>query len=359
MRRARLPFFAGAIVALCVAGLAGGYSGYAGPQGAASGTPTSASFNGTTLTLGSVSDGQFLKRNGSLIVGAAGGGGGSLPLGWYGDGSDGAATLDGVATVSWADLSGSTYTMSRPVNLTDLTVNAGITLNPDGWRLVGNGTLTVAGTIARDGLAILSDTGLEVGAGGNKGAAGFGAGGSAPDAPSSNLDSWCATGGNGGDGSGGPGGAGGATDSYVPLEALHRFPAVLTGVISHIDSPLNGPYSWARFGGGGGGGTGGGDGAANGGAGGVGGGVLPIAFRTISVTGAGAIHANGQAGTAGSAVDRGGGGGGAGGLVLIFCDSYTGSAPTAAGGAAGAGGGGAGLDGTAGSAGVVVTVLNQ
>ena len=72
----------------------------------------------------------------------------------YGDGSDGSGTLDGVSTVFGLVPAGNVYTMTRDMYFIDLTINTGVTLNPNGYRIFGTGTLTGIGTgkIARNGL---------------------------------------------------------------------------------------------------------------------------------------------------------------------------------------------------------------
>ncbi len=73
----------------------------------------------------------------------------------FGDGSDGAAVMDGSATPTGTIKSGSDYTMTRDVYWTDATMSTGTTLNPAGYRIFGTGTLTMNGTarIKRDGNA--------------------------------------------------------------------------------------------------------------------------------------------------------------------------------------------------------------
>lgn len=82
-----------------------------------------------------------------LILGAGGGGGNAI----YMDGADGAVDFDGANTFLFATLSGSTYTLKRNIYCTDMDVQSGITLLPDGFVIYGNGTLTNDGTIHFNG----------------------------------------------------------------------------------------------------------------------------------------------------------------------------------------------------------------
>ena len=59
----------------------------------------------------------------------------------FGTGADGNATLDGTNTYSWASKSGSTYTLTKTVNLGDLTIDNGVYLKP-----TSSYTLNICGT---------------------------------------------------------------------------------------------------------------------------------------------------------------------------------------------------------------------
>lgn len=87
------------------------------------------------------------------------------PDGWFGDGSDGTLTLDGVqgATGFMSADSPTQYSLLRDCFFAALTINAGITLKPNGYRLFVKGILTNNGIITGSG-----------GAGGNGTAGGDG-----------------------------------------------------------------------------------------------------------------------------------------------------------------------------------------
>lgn len=74
-------------------------------------------------------------------------------LGAFGDGSDGNFTYV---------TSGSPYTLNREWNYADLTIQAGATVKPAGFRMFVRGTLSNAGSFNDDGL---SATGATQGAG--------------------------------------------------------------------------------------------------------------------------------------------------------------------------------------------------
>ena len=70
----------------------------------------------------------------------------------FGNGSDGAVTLDGSTTYAgFSSLAGSVYTLTRDVYATSFTINSGVTLKPVGYRIFVQGTLTNNGTIAANG----------------------------------------------------------------------------------------------------------------------------------------------------------------------------------------------------------------
>ena len=76
------------------------------------------------------------------------------PTGWFGDGSDGSYTLDGVqASVSglFTRVSATEYVLLRDAFFVNLTVSLGVTLKPSGFRVFANGTLTLNGVISGSG----------------------------------------------------------------------------------------------------------------------------------------------------------------------------------------------------------------
>lgn len=262
------------------------------------------------------------------------------------DGVDGAATLDGAATVAWATRVGNIYTMTRDAFLTSLTINGGVTLKPAGFRLFGTGTLTTVagapnGQISCDGnpgvgltagAAGSTGTLLSGYAGGNGGAAGVNPGNSG-----SNQTGFAGAGGHGGDGTSVPGNGGTMT---APAASLGRPDAFNAGNLGTIQGLSGTTVTFTAIGGGAGGGGGGGAAGGVTGGGGAGGGVMVIVFRALSLASAADIHCTGGAGANGT-IGCGGGGGGGGGVLIIAYGSknaVTFSAATnCAGGAAGSG----------------------
>lgn len=270
-------------------------------------------------------------------------------VGLFGDGSDASVTLDGSTTYSnFSALSASTYTLTRDVFTTSLTVNPTVILAPAGFRVFCQGTVTVAGTVSAAGNAGAAagtaggNTGsgsLDPGQPGGAGSTTTGAGGSAGNIGAGN-------GGTGGTGTGGnTGGAGGTSTSVVPFLRV-PYP-VLAG-----QQRLNGATRGIAAGSGGGGG--GGDGANKGGGGGSGGG--NIAILAWALVNNGVLTAAGGNGGTPVTGNCGGGGPGGGGTIV----TYTLAAPTGTGTtnvAAGTPGGGSGTGSAAGS-GVAGNVLN-
>lgn len=60
----------------------------------------------------------------------------------YGTGNDGSVTLDGSTIVIGITPSTNVYTMTRDVYFYNLTINAGVRLNPNGYRIFVKNTLT-------------------------------------------------------------------------------------------------------------------------------------------------------------------------------------------------------------------------
>jgi len=309
----------------------------------------------------------------------------------FGSGVDGVVTFDGRAnpcdnaTTTCASLASTTYTLTRNISPTNMSVAGGYTVKVAGFLFIGNGTISGTGTIQADGNAGTSGAGG--GAGGTAPASGTLPGGAAggagainsPSTPSqgtstSSVPLWftVANGGaagqttagcankNGGVGGIGKGGGGGARcKSYANGPA----PGARGGDISTQSGdsvftqsmisgrPVGNPTS--TFGAS----TGGGGGAASdayndspagqnlrGGGGGSSAGWVVVVFKTWSFTGT--ISAKGGAGGVGTSVNTGGsggtgscgGGGGAGGTIVLVRAS--GSFPTTdiTGGAGAAGG---------------------
>ena len=204
----------------------------------------------------------------------------------FGNGSDGAAVLDGTTTYTgFSSLAGSTYTLTRDVQASSLTVNSGVTVLPGPFRVFCTGTVTFSSGSAvasnggngnangTAGTASSTSAGLiGVGPAGGAGNTGAGAGGT--------RTGFC-VGMNGGGGAGGTGssGAGGSTPGTLtgatwPLTAF----ALLLGYAS-----LGG--NSGQVSGGISGGGGGGDGTNKGGGGGGGGGVICVFAHAVVAAG--------------------------------------------------------------------------
>jgi Carbohydrate binding domain len=247
---------------------------------------------------------------------------------------------------------GGGYRLSRDVFFTDLTVNSGVSLLTNGYRIFGSGTLTNNGTIQNNGLSGFMGSGAAGGPGMTVGPGGTGGNGRTTSAsPTNGGDVTPSLGGDGGNGAN-SGGTGGNTTPPVGGSAILTTPDVaINGFVWVAASSSVGILSGGGGGGGGGGSAlGAGD---TGGGGGGGGGVVLICFGAIVNNGT--ISADG--GRGGNAVSStgatvGGGGGGGGGEVRLIYNTMTGSGTvTKAAGAAGSGAG-SGAVGSVGTAGV-------
>lgn len=308
----------------------------------------------------------------------------------YGDGSDGTVTCDGSTSVAGMSLAGSTYTITRDVYYNNLTINTGITVKPEGFRIFVKDTLTLSGTAKIDGNGTTGNIGIAptggasismsdgylkagpaTGAGGN----GINAGGGGITSGSNGVDALNslgysgASGGAGGKGTIGSstttGGTGGiATTSNVKLIANWHLATLLD--ISSTGSTLKFTIGGSAGGGGGGTGLGAGDNAGGGGGGGACGRMLAIYSKNIVIGASASITANGGDGGAGGTggTQRGGGGGGGGGnggiIVLCYNNITNNGSITASAGAGGVAGTNTGtpaftpaVAGTAGSAGII------
>jgi hypothetical protein len=276
-------------------------------------------------------------------------------LGLFGDGSDGAATLDGAATVAWAALTGGNlYTMSRDAYLTNLTVNSGQTIKFNGFRLFVNGTLTnnsggILGTAGNNASgatagAKLNGGTLNNGQAGAAGGTGVGAQG---------TQGMVSTSGAGGASGGTAGGAArvGQLINVASVKGVMATPFVAT-----VGIWQNGSASALFVSGGSGGSAGAGDGTNAGGGGGSGGPIIVI-FAAAFVNN-GTIQASGGNGGNGAGGNAGGGGGGSGGLVVTYTRSaITGSGTTTLTGGTGGSAAGTGTGGSNGSAGLALNVV--
>jgi len=283
----------------------------------------------------------------------------SAPIGVYGDGSDGSITYDGTTTIlGVAPVGGTTYTLTRDIFPSSMTVNNGITVITNGTRIYCTGTITNNGTIHNNGNNANNNTAgaatSAVNVLGNGQAGGNGGSTSAGVATVATANAGGGSGGVGGiSGAGQAGGTVGGAVAPVALKggasAYHSFFCANTGMLLNAASVL--------LTGGSGGSGGGGSAATNGGGGGGGGGVLLINAWKIDNT-SGTISANGGNGGNGTGANGGSGGGGGGGLVLLIYHNYTGNAATATKGAAGTTKTGTGVLGSSGSDGHVVSIQN-
>lgn len=264
---------------------------------------------------GDAAAGKFLKSDGTWQVPSGGVSIGAFTS-YFGDGSDGAATLDGATAVTGTTRSGSVYTLTRSVQYTNLTINSGCSLRIQnfGWVYV-NGTLTGADATS----VIQSDGNPGVGiAGGGAIAANFwaatGAGGGAGSGGTSNQTNSLGTlGGQGGASTGGVGGlpaGGNGTPGTITV------PGVDEGGLAYaslLQAMLSGRSSGAlryALGSGGCGGQGG-----SGGGGGGSAGFVCVAARTIA--GTGTFRSRGGDGANASGASQGAGGSGPGGRVVV------------------------------------------
>jgi hypothetical protein len=299
---------------------------------------------------------------------------GSVGIAWFGDGSDGDATMDGVNDYAAIGISKGTdptpaqglllnyYSLSRDTYFHNLTINSGQNLFTGSFRLFVTGTLTLntGGTVgcwgndgtAGDGTGTGGAGGPQrnqfflggAGAGGvgRRGATGNGGGGAPPgNAPRGFSNS------PGGTGKGGVGGGTGTSNGGT----ITIVSSAQSGDLHNLEQAIVGNLAWStsKFGGGSGGGGGGGANGTYGGGGGAGG--CPTIIRAREITGGGKTVSFGGYGGAGftNGSGTGGGGGGGGGgwvVVVVGTGSYPayditgGNAGTGVAPAAGAGGAG-------------------
>jgi hypothetical protein len=273
--------------------------------------------------------------------------------GLFGDGTDGAVTLDGTTTVSWATLSGGNYTMTRNPMLTRLTINSGVTLNTAGWLIFCRGTVTNNGTISAVGG---NASGSTAGTGpwttnapliGNAGASGSTGAGTAGSSSGARIGVGTSGGGGAGVSAGGASGAARGSTSM----SQYRPPFSALSVLSWSNGGPLQPSGAC------GAGAGGGDGTNAGGGGGGGGGIIVIYAWVLTNNGTMTV-AGGNGGTP-AAGNAGGGGGGGGGVILAYTlSAWTAGTLTLSGGSAGTGIG-TGVSGTAGTSGTSLNVIVQ
>lgn len=306
---------------------------------------------------------------------AKGGAATDAGIGVYGDGSDGTQTFDGTSVVLGITPSSSVYTLARDIFLLNGTINSGVRIKENGFRIFDANVLTNNGIISWNGLDASGTNGVtggavtgntnssfnagagsqSVGTAGANGGTGNGGNGGTPAAGSIGFG---ATGGTGGTGAASTAGTGGTPRTLPATDGSIR--SIPTAILLQL---FTGSQTLAPIVGGTGGGAGGGDATNNGGGGGAGGGIVGVYARTI--TGTGAIQARGGAGgtITVSTLGCGGGGGGGGGLVVVVSQSVVngaiaGQTIDAAGGAAGAGKGTTFGAASPGAAGTVILLGN-
>lgn len=246
-------------------------------------------------------------------------------------------------------------TITQPRFYNNFTLGNSTSLSMGGYRVHVADTLTV-GT----GCVLHNDGGNSTGQTGGTGAAiGELATGAVNGTNGSNVNSAGSGSSNAASpavgGPGGPGGAsnvqpGGPATTVTLTVTSHGIPwsrLALEQMVCILGT------TWLKFRGGAGGAGGGGSLTAPGGGGGGNGGLGWV--RAKHVVNNGRISCRGGAGGPGG-TNAGGGGGGGGGLLVIWCETWTGSPPDCDGGAGGAGNGG-GVSGSQGSPGKVLVFV--
>ncbi len=273
----------------------------------------------------------------------------------FGDGSDGNVVIT------------EDTTMTSDKYYTNLTIESGVTLYPNGFRVFVASNLTLDGVIARNGNhggsggngsrnsqgmpgtgGLLADGYLRGSVGGDGGIGGSGlvagtSGSDGVDAVGCLISSNGSIGGGGGNGvnvpfgtsGGAPGQPGNTTPSNVKLIANWHLATLLD--IATDGTTVKFTSSGGASGGGGGGGSRDGGtpeflGGGGGGGGGTNGGVIAIYARNFLISPSGSISANGGNGGNGghattdisnSGGGGGGGGGGNGGVIILVYESFT------------------------------------
>jgi hypothetical protein len=215
----------------------------------------------------------------------------------FGDGSDGNVTIS------------SQTTLTRDMYYNNLTIAAGQTLNPGGYRIFVAGTLTLSNDslIAANGNNASGTTGGDALPSGTLGGSGAGAGAPGNGAVSGGSVT-NSLGGSGGTGDGAA--ASTATPPSASAGGSNVFESAAQALTGHsLDAAV-------VTGGAGGSAAANGSGAA----GGSGGGVVMVAARTVTLgSGSAALLANGGPGASGASPGVGGGGGG--GVVVVITTS--------------------------------------
>lgn len=263
----------------------------------------------------------------------------------FGDGSDGDVVISTNTTLQWEMV------------CNNLTVDAGVELDTNNYRIYVRGTLTNNGVIHCDGRSATGSFGAagreaymqfgRSGRGGNGGQTTGGAG-----SETFVLEGGLA--GRGGAGGSGSAGAGGSSPAGGYPWGMPKFRTLLDLMNMYwVRVDMYSPPRAYVYGieGGCGGGGGGGDGTNYGGGGGSGGGVVWIAARKLVNNGV--IRARGGNGYTPTAGNCGGGGGGGGGAIVLIYREKLGSGSCDVSGGQGGAGSGTGTSGASGSAGQV------
>lgn len=279
----------------------------------------------------------------------------------YGDASDGTATLNGSSVFGFASIIASnTYLLQRDAYLDSFTVNSGVTVTSNSYRIFAQTAVNNAGTLKNNGNPGGDATVGNAGYGasvigvGSLGPSGVGSV-YGPNLPGGTTkSSWGGNGGGGG-GGGGTAGAGGVASVAATRPLTPTFPQFPFDIVAGISSVVTG-------GAGGGHGAVGGIGNNSAGGGGSGGGLVMIVSPTIINTGS--IMAVG--GKGGNGVYSGvnppggsGGGGGGGGAVFLFYRALTNTGTISAAGGVGGTATNGGGNGNAGSDGNIFLVQVQ
>jgi hypothetical protein len=292
-------------------------------------------------------------------------------LGWYGDGSDGDATLDGATNYNtWSSRSSSVYTLTRDVVLANLTINSGVTLQTASFRIFVRGLLYNRGTILgnpNDGASPAaggqtpSTNSTGYGFAGGAGTNQLDANGAAGTATNTQTGAGAAGGAGGGAGVR-TGGAGGASAGGLATGGQVRYGTLRQAWVVSTGRAMTGPglaTDWLLGGAGGGGGANNNTTASNrGGGGGSGGIIVIIVARAIDNDG-GVISARGGHGGNANINGGGGGGGGGGALLMMYDEILEGAGTISAPGGTGGNAAGVGTAGSNGSAGLVIKLANR
>lgn len=278
--------------------------------------------------------------------------------GLFGNGSDGAITFDGLANpVAGATLSGSTYTLTRDIQATSITINGSVIVKPANFRIFAQGTLTNNGTISYTG-ANASAGAPGAGIGGSAslvsnapgGAGGTGVSGAGASGTARNFGPAGGAGGAGTSGAAGTAATPAQTGTALTANVLTTPYPLTTNLVNYANTTV--ALSWGA------GGSGGGSDASSnaGGGGGAAGGIIVIFAWSLN-NGGGTITVAGGNGANGTSGNAGGGGGGTGGLIVaVTLSAWTAGTMTVTGGAKG-NHSGTGSDGNAGSNGTALNLV--